>query len=94
MKHFISRFRTQKILKVAEHVYIHVLHHPTKLQAEVIPRKKLWQFEIQKIPRNVTNIGEKLSKSKIKKFETFRVCLFLVVFFTLFLMMQSKIRYL
>jgi len=38
-KNSYLRFRTQKNLKVSEHVHIHVLQHPTKFEVEIIRKK-------------------------------------------------------
>jgi len=38
IKYNISPILNQKLLKVAENVYIHVLEYPTKFQAEIIKK--------------------------------------------------------
>jgi len=49
MKKILSLVPNKKTLKVAEH--IHILHHPTKFQGEVIGKRSYGDFKSKKLQK-------------------------------------------
>jgi len=81
----------QKYLKVAEHVHIYVLQHPTTFQAKIT--RKRYNLKSKKLLKSWQKFDEKSTNNQLQLFEKFWLFCFWLYFLHFFPMVHSEKQY-